>query len=65
MSHRERLYWAWLMLDRFRAKQNINPHQIEYALKAIETVHGRRPISGSPIYEFEGETELRAKHAPR
>lgn len=59
------LKWAWAMLDRFRARQNVNEHQIEYALAAIETVHGRRPIHGSPIYEFDGEAELRAKHAPR
>jgi hypothetical protein len=59
------LYWAWLMLDRFRAKQAINPHQIEYALNAIEAVHGRRPIHGSPTYEFEDEQRLREKVVAR
>jgi hypothetical protein len=59
------LYWAWLMLDRFRASQAINPHQIEFALKAIESVLGRRPISGSPTYEFHNESALRGKHASK
>ncbi|MBB5543316.1 hypothetical protein A8H39_10970 [Paraburkholderia fungorum] len=65
MSGRVGLYWAWLMLDRFRARQNINARQIEIALAAIETAHGRRPIHGSPTYEFDDEERLRVKVGPR
>lgn len=65
MSGRTGLFWAWLMLDRFRAKQYINAHQIEFALAAIEQVHGRRPIHGSPTYEFEDEQRLREKVVAR
>lgn len=65
MSHRTGLYWAWLMLDRYRAKQNISSHQIDFALTAIEAVHGRRPIHGSPMYEFEDEVRLREKVVAR
>ncbi|MFL9987633.1 hypothetical protein [Paraburkholderia sediminicola] len=65
MSGRVGLYWAWLMLDRFRARQNINAHQIEIALAAIEAAHGRRPIHGSPTYEFDDEQRLREKVVAR
>jgi hypothetical protein len=59
------LYFAWKLIDRFRARQNVNTHQIEFALKAIETVHGRRPIHGSPTYQFDDETRLREKVVAR
>ena len=59
------LKWAWSMLDRARGRQNINAHQIEIALAAIETAHGRRPIHGSPTYAFDDEEILRAKVGPR
>jgi hypothetical protein len=65
MSHRSGTYWAWRMIDRHRNRENINEHQIEYALKAIETVHSRRPIHGSPTYRFDDEDILRAKAVPR
>jgi len=65
MSGRTGLYFAWRMLDRYRNREAINEHQIEFALKAIESVHGRRPIAGSPTYEFDDESALRGRHAPK
>jgi hypothetical protein len=65
MSGRTGLYWAWRMLDRFRARQDINPHQIEQAIAAIANVHGRSPKHGSPTYEFDDEAMLRQKATPR
>jgi hypothetical protein len=32
---------------------------------ARETVHGRRPIHGSPTYQFDDETRLREKVVAR
>jgi hypothetical protein len=65
MSHRSGTYWAWRMIDRHRNRENINMHQIEFALAAIEQVHGRRPIHDSPGYLFEDDERLRAKVGPR
>ncbi|QIE23543.1 hypothetical protein SBC1_14300 [Caballeronia sp. SBC1] len=65
MSGRTGLYFAWRMLDRYRNREAINEHQIEFALAAIANATGRAPIHGSPTYEFESEAALRGRHAPK
>ncbi|NYH24673.1 hypothetical protein [Paraburkholderia bryophila] len=65
MSGRNGLYFAWKLIDRYRNREAINEHQIEFALKAIETVTGRRPIHGSQALEFEDEARLREKVVAR
>jgi hypothetical protein len=64
MSGRTGLYWAWRILDRYRARQDIHAHQIEQALAAIANVTGRSPNPG-PNYEFADEDVLRRKVSPR
>ncbi|MFX1716722.1 hypothetical protein [Paraburkholderia sp. A1RO-5L] len=59
------LKWAWRILDRRRARENVDENQIAQALAAIANVHGRAPIPGSLTYEFTDEAALRAKHAPK
>lgn len=59
------LIWAWRLIDRKRRRESIDANQIAHALAAILAVHGRAPIHGSPTYEFDGEAELRARHAPK
>lgn len=59
------LAWAWRLIDRSRAGENIDGNQIAHALAAIANVTGRAPISGSIGYEFEDEAALRQRHAPR
>ncbi|MFL9994318.1 hypothetical protein PQR34_28960 [Paraburkholderia sediminicola] len=59
------LKWAWRIIDIRRARGQVDEHQIEYALNAIEAVHGRRPIHGSPTYAFDDEERLRVKVGPR
>jgi hypothetical protein len=59
------LLWAWRILDRHRRRDTLTPHQIEMALSAIKSAHGRHPIHGSPTYAFDDEVALRAKHSPR
>jgi hypothetical protein len=59
------LAWAWKMLDRHRRRENVNAHQIDFALAAIANATGRAPIRGSPTHEFDDEERLRLKAAPR
>lgn len=59
------LAWAWKLIDRRRNRENITPHQIEFALAAIANLTGRSPISGSPTYDFDDEATLRARHSAK
>lgn len=59
------LAWAWRLIDRSRARENIDGNQIAHALAAIANVTGRAPIANSLPYEFDGEAELRTRHAPK
>lgn len=65
MSHRSGKYGAWRMIDRHRNREKLTQHQLDFVLAAIEQVHGRRSINGSPMYEFSDESALRGKHVPR
>lgn len=59
------LKWAWVLIDRRRARGNVSDHQISEALKAIALVHGRAPIRNSSTYEFSDEEILRTQAMPR
>lgn len=59
------LGWAWKLLDRHRRRDRIDSNQVDHALAAIASVHGRSPIAGSPTFEFSDEVALRQKVAPR
>ncbi|MGF6772897.1 hypothetical protein P3T18_005391 [Paraburkholderia sp. GAS199] len=65
MSGRTGFYFAKRLIDRYRNREKLTQHQIEFALAAIEQVHSRRAIHGLATFEFEDEQRLREKVAAR